>query len=122
MGWRENLGAASIKVAVPLSENIHTQNPQNEQNPPQETPFADIADIAHRNSENDFSEQELLEYQIEPLTHCLHGRKCWDLESKPPARPLCRKAGEPVFDLAACPGGKWKRWEDGVITEIIIMR
>ena len=107
MGWRENLGAAAMPMVALSSENINTQNEQNTQKPPDRTPFADIADIAHRNSENDFSEQELPEYQIEPLTHCLHGRKCWDLVSKPPARPLCRLSGEPVFDLVTCPAGRW---------------
>lgn len=44
--------------------------------------------------------------KIETMTTCLYGRSCPHLQSEPPARPLCDKAGLPVWDLKECPGQK----------------
>ena len=60
-------------------------------------------------------------YQLEKLEECPHGRQCKNLVSLPPARPLCKISGEPVFDLPECPAGKWKSWTDGAVMEIILM-
>jgi hypothetical protein len=45
--------------------------------------------------------------KIEPMTICLHGKKCRHLNAPGGTRPNCKKADTPVFDLTACPLGKW---------------
>ena len=45
--------------------------------------------------------------KIEKMTECLHGKSCHHLKSDPPARPICEKAGEPVWDLTECPIQNW---------------
>ena len=47
-------------------------------------------------------------YRIEGMEKCLHGRWCKYLKSKPPARPMCEMAGQPIFDLDQCPDWNWK--------------
>jgi len=45
--------------------------------------------------------------KIEPMTICLHGKVCKHLDAPGTQRPVCSKAGNPLFDLTACPLGKW---------------
>jgi len=45
--------------------------------------------------------------KIEPMTTCLHGKKCPHLDGPGGRRPICSKAGTPVFDLNRCPLNRW---------------
>ena len=45
--------------------------------------------------------------KIEKMTECLHGKSCHHLKSYPPARPICKAAGLPVWDLTECPVLNW---------------
>jgi len=54
-----------------------------------------------------FSENEDFNLEIEPMATCLHGKPCPHLDAPGKQRPGCRKASSPVFNIAACPLGKW---------------
>lgn len=46
---------------------------------------------------------------IEPMTECLHGKRCPCLDGPGERRPVCSKADAPVFDLDICPLHKWAK-------------
>lgn len=48
--------------------------------------------------------------KIEPMAHCLHNRSCPHLDAPGGNhRPACLKAMGYIFDMDACPAGKWLR-------------
>jgi hypothetical protein len=98
MGWRERMGVERLCPAEDLRPDVSL-------------PVA----VTEAQVDDSFPK-----YQIEKLEECLHGRKCKNLVSLPPARPLCRISGEPIFDLKDCPDGLWRAWKQGAVTEYIL--
>lgn len=50
---------------------------------------------------------EGLRLRIEPIETCLHGGCCWFLDAPGDTRPMCKAEKKPIFDISACPKGKW---------------
>lgn len=47
--------------------------------------------------------------KVEPLTECLHGDQCPQLDAPGGRRPVCKKADKPIFDMRQCPLKRWVR-------------
>ncbi len=45
--------------------------------------------------------------KIEAMTVCLDGKQCPHLNGPGDRRPVCSRAGMPVFDLNRCPLNRW---------------
>ena len=88
MSWRQNMG---IKMKNNLSEpirnnsNIHTNK--------------NIADIA-------LKDEQLKTPKVEKMKTCLDGQACGCI-SLQNDRPVCKKSGQPIFDMPKCPVGRW---------------
>lgn len=48
---------------------------------------------------------------IHKMTKCLHGKPCRFI-SLSDDRQICSKNNQPIFDMSACPDGKWERFKD----------
>jgi hypothetical protein len=56
------------------------------------------------------TQNESTSLKIDSMTHCLHGHPCPYLDAPGGAhRPVCLKAMGYIFDMDACPAGKWLR-------------
>ena len=57
----------------------------------------------------------LLELQpipiISKMKTCLHGSHCYNLILKND-RQVCRRSGQPIFDMDSCPDGRWFKPKD----------
>lgn len=59
----------------------------------------------------------LADLDIEVMTTCLHGQACSELYSRRGDRPGCFYSGERVFDMPACPKGRWIMYTDDNISK-----
>ncbi|ACN14842.1 hypothetical protein HRM2_17360 [Desulforapulum autotrophicum HRM2] len=97
MGWRETL-----KVEPKNKNSFSIRKRSNSSKSPilkdQKIPFATFADIADR--------IETSKGTISKMPKCLHGLPCRFILVKD-HRQICSRNQQPIFDLDACPIGKW---------------
>lgn len=55
--------------------------------------------------------QTASEITIQKMSKCLHGKPCRFI-SLSDDRQICSKNNQPIFDMDACPDGKWERSQD----------
>lgn len=96
-------GTINIKA---LSDRV-LQRQQMERNPEQQTEQAKKGRNDGRNGIEQGMEREMSSPGINPMTTCLHGKKCEHLDCYPGERPGCLKAMDWIFDLKECPLKMW---------------
>ena len=106
MGWRQNMGAAEKKnnISNPI-DNIDRIDKTPSRTVENDT-FVNIVSFVNRNQ--NVKTPEII---IKKMSACLHGKPCRFI-SLVNDRQVCRKNNQPIFDMAACPAGKWERFKD----------
>lgn len=105
MSWRQNMGAELKNEPF----ETYAQKPQKEQKAEKELQkdaFATIATIAPK-----VQKVKTPEIIIKKMSNCLHSKPCYFI-SLVNDRQICRKNNQPIFDMDACPDGKWERFKD----------
>lgn len=104
MGWRQNMGTELKNEPF----QTYAQKPQKEQkvkkNSKKDT-FATFALIAPK-----VQKVKTHEIIIKKMSTCLHGSRCRFI-SLMDDRQICQKNNQPIFDMVACPVGRW--WKAG---------
>ena len=137
MGWQEMMGATSpnilssnpksnnsknsknqMEAASPniLSSNPKSNNSTNSKNAKNQADipiFADIAIIADSNQtlKKQRPSEQSRPVIIKKMKTCLHGYPCYNLILKND-RQVCRRSGQPIFDMDSCPDGRWFKPKD----------
>ena len=89
--------ALLASISKPLATSIYNKNNN----------ISKISNISRPDNENSIFDGAPAE--IEPMRECIHGGQCRYLDAPGGCRPICSKAGIPVFDLDICPVNQWAR-------------
>ena len=102
MGWRQNMGEE------PKNEPLisYLQKEQKTIKNSKKNTFATFATSALS-----IPKVKTPEIIIKKMSTCLNGKSCHFI-SCVDDRQVCSKNNQPIFDMTACPAGKWERLED----------
>ena len=101
MGWRQNMGIENT-ISIPKSNKSNKSNIRKAQeNELIKTNIADIADIAPN-----VQKVKTPKIIIKKMSTCLHGSRCTFI-SLMNDRQVCSRNNKAIFDMAACPDGRW---------------
>lgn len=105
MSWRQNMEIGIENINSIPKSNIRNKSDihKSQEKEPIKT---NIADIALR-----VQKVKTPEIIIKKMSICLHGKPCKNI-SLVDFRQICLKNNQPIFDMAACPDGRWKRSQD----------
>lgn len=105
MSWRQNMGA-ELKNEPFQTPMQNLQKVQKVKKSLKQDAFAPFAPIAYRGQK-----VKTPEIIIKKMSNCLHGSRC-SFISLVDDRQICSKNNQPIFDMTACPDGKWERFKD----------
>jgi len=112
-----------VNSGSPVKSGLLNLAKLEDEKPGNEKTLATLANFSRGLAEQDTSKinylsnisrfSSILPLKLEKLTKCLHGLPCTFISLKDD-RQVCKKNGEPIFDMDSCPIGNWFKYVEGV--------